>query len=148
MRSFLMRCSSKKARMINRNTLVLVSLNPDRTDCSGNVYPEQGFIQSGMYFNNSNILHGLYGIAWGNYNTNKWLNVDEKAQWCVVRVDKSNEIYCLDEDESFVKFRSGSVVFSGKRADCEQYIDEKRPEHANMGFSRPSFVPATDEILL
>jgi|AntRauTorckE6833_2_1112554.scaffolds.fasta_scaffold11520_2 hypothetical protein len=132
--------------MIKNSILVLISLNPDRTDCAGNEYPESGYIRAAVYYANSNILHGLYGIAWGKYRSNKWLNVDEKAEWCIVRIDRTNEVYCIDEDESLIKFQTGSVVYSGNRFDCEKYIDDRLDgSERDVCFQRPTILPAIKE---
>lgn len=117
--------------MYSCHALVLVSLNPDHTDCSGNKYPDSGYVEAEEYQPNKNILQGLYGIVWGQYKTESWLNTDPKAKWRVVRIEQNDELYCVDSYQNLVKFRAGLVVFSGTREECENHIAKEKPP--NMG---------------
>ena len=101
---------------------ILVSLNPDRTDCSGNKYPKIGHIESKAYFPDDNNFHGLYGSYLGKIPSH-WVNTDPQAVWSVVKCENNDEIIFLDKRANFVKFRSGMVVFDGSREECEQYIE-------------------------
>ena len=109
---------------------MLVSLNPDRTDCSGNSYPDSGYVEAKDYKPNDNLLQGLYGIAWGQYRSTQWLNLSQEAQWCIVRTERNSELLPLDKHESLTKFRNGLVVFSGSREECEEYAAKQRPTDA------------------
>lgn len=112
--------------MTGAYTLMLVSLNPDYTDCSGNVYPESGYVEANNYEYDTNILHGLYGTKWGLYKNNRWLNMNEKAKWLVVRVEKNNDLIPLDKNNAFYKFRTGFIVLADEKEKCEQYIEKYR----------------------
>ena len=105
-----------------RYVLVLVSLNPDHSDLSGNVYPEVGHIAAKQYKSNGDIRYGLYGTLWGQSEGAQWMNPDPNAQWRVVKIENNEDIVALDPEYNFVKFRSGMVVCSGSKFECCKHI--------------------------
>lgn len=113
--------------MNNRYVLILVSLNPDRTDISGVKFPSRGFIECPKYKPDNSIMGGLYGTLWGSTDNSRWMNTDPDAIWLVVKCEQNDEIIMLDKDSSFVKFRCGMVVTDGCRADCFKYIEDNTP---------------------
>lgn len=118
--------------MNSRYVLVLISLNPDRTDCSGNIYPEIGHIKAKEFQPDRSILKGLYGTAWANYLYKRWLNPHPEGQWCVVKTSR-NSIIPLDKDNGLIKFDSGMVVLSGTKKECENFIVSQRPDAGIFG---------------
>ena len=119
--------------MLDDYVLILVSLNPDSTDLSNIIFPESGHVEAKHYKPDKNIRNGLYGILWGISQTSKWMNLDPKAIWKVVRTEQNSEIIPLDSD-GFVKFRHGMVVFSGSREKCADYLKSFAPkeEHCSL----------------
>ena len=101
--------------MQNRYVLILVSLNPDRTDLSGNKFPNSGYVQARRFKSDENIENGLYGTLWGKYKEERWLNTDSQACWLVVKSEFNDDVIPLVNRENFYKFRSGMVVYSGDR---------------------------------
>lgn len=113
--------------MQSRYALVLISLNPDKTDLSGNKYPESGYIEATSYKPDQDIRHGLYGTLWGKTTSTKWLNMDEKAYWTVARCEKNDDLIALDPRQNFFKFRAAMVVFNGNLETCSDYISKHLP---------------------
>lgn len=108
--------------MDNRYVLVLASLNPDGSDLSGNVFPQSGHVEANQFKLDKDIRYGLYGTLGGKSENSCWINTDPKAQWRVIRTEKSDQIIALDEDNNFVKYRQGMVVHSGTQSQCCEYI--------------------------
>lgn len=119
--------------MSERYVLLLCSLNPDRTDLSGNQYPESGYVSSKNFKPDQNIQNGLYGTLWGNTETQRWLNVDPEAEWVVIKTERNDDLIPLSGDENFFKFRSGMVVFFGDRESCTQYVATNAPAELREG---------------
>lgn len=109
--------------MYSQSILALVSLNNNYSDCSGHIYPESGYIKANDFVRDQSILSGLYGIAWGRYQSTKWLNPHINAKWKVVKVYKNDNIIMLDQRESFIKFKEGEILFSDSKKMCKEYID-------------------------
>jgi len=129
--------------MNNRYTLVLMSLNPDRTDVAGVKYPSRGFVESKSYKPDDNILNGLYGTLWGRTENSRWMNPDPDAVWIVVRTEHNDEIISLDKSSNLVKIRCGMVVHDGCQADCYRYIDDNTPEELKHELSQAGRVSIT-----
>lgn len=108
--------------MQDRYTLILVSLNPDSTDLSGNLYPVSGHIAAKSFQPDTDIRYGLYGTQGGKAPDLRWVNKDTEATFRVVKTESSNEIVSLDSVNNFVKFRHGMVVASGSIDTCCVYI--------------------------
>ena len=131
--------------MRERYVLILVSLNPDKTDVSGIEFPDFGYVESINYQPDKDIRKGLYGTLWGRVNGDHWLNSDKEAQWCVVKVENNDEIIELDSTCNFIKFRKGMVVSSGIRQDCSKYICSNCPNKENCNMDNCELVGLNSE---
>lgn len=121
--------------MSQRYVLLLCSLNPDKTDLSGNQYPESGYVAAKKFKPDQNIQHGLYGTLWGNTESQKWMNVDPEAEWVVVKTEKNDDLIQIGADENFYKFRSGMVVYFGDRNACMEYVAMNAPTELRDGIA-------------
>ena len=108
--------------MLNRYVLVLVSLNPDGSDLSHNIYPNFGNFEDKKYKPNKDIRFGLYGTLFGFADRGKWVNTDPVAAWRVVRVENNEDLISLDNYENLVKFKKCVVVHDGNLISCSQYM--------------------------
>ena len=130
--------------MSERYVLLLCTLNPDRTDLSGNKYPESGYVSAKNFRFDDNILCGLYGLLWGKSESKEWLNLDPEAKWVVVRTEINDDLIRLSN--SFYKFRSGMIVCSGERDTCTEYIFKHAPaelQSSVIGFKKSSQIKDT-----
>lgn len=103
--------------------LVLVYLNPDRTDKVGNVYPESGKIKCDNFEHNKKVNEGLYGILWGQNPKSSWIPQQDDLIWSVVETPVTNDLFFLDRAQDIVKFKRGEVVANGSLSECIEYIE-------------------------
>jgi hypothetical protein len=112
--------------MMANHILVLVTLNADNSDVAGNTYPDSGIVQSNSWTTDKNILHGLCGILWGRCGDPTYLKITDTAIWAVVKVDIERVIKI---DDFILKFKTGLVVFSGKKSEASKFILKYKKEH-------------------
>ncbi|NJL70708.1 MAG: hypothetical protein HC888_03410 [Candidatus Competibacteraceae bacterium] len=109
---------------MTQSIVMLVGLNPDRTDEVGNVYPETGRVVAKSYVRDRDIRHGLYGSIWGKHPANCYYLKLHAAIWVAVRVELDGNIIILDGDANIAKFRAGEIVYEGDEAGCHAFIAE------------------------
>ena len=96
---------------------LLVPLTPDDYDIAGHKIDKVGKIDCPLFQIDSNILTGIIGISRSDFelpfDTNKFAAVKD-----VVGSIK------LDNNDGYVKFKSGYVLAVGSLKDCEEAIDQ------------------------
>lgn len=132
--------------MVNENVfvLILVFINDERKDISGNYYPKNGFIKNDNFEFNLDIMSGFYGIKWGK--TDSLYYEDPNGKWVVVKTEDDKSLICLDKRRNRYKFKEGLIVYSGSLNDCREYIIENKNKIED-GFKEEALYIKSEEIV-
>lgn len=119
--------------MVDENVyvLMLIYVDDERKDISGNYYPENGFINNNEFQFDLDIMSGFYGIKWGE--TDSLYYEDVNGEWVVVKTEDNKSLICLDKNRNRYKFKEGLVVCCGDLDLCREYIIENKDKE-NNGF--------------
>ena len=101
--------------------LMLVYLDEDWLDLSGNKYHSEGFIEAKEFTNDIDLQNGLYGIMWGKTNYFPYEKID-KGHWAVVKTEINQELIKTDWHYNRYKFRNGFIVYLGSLRSAAKYI--------------------------
>jgi hypothetical protein len=104
--------------------LVLRACNTDMTSYRGFKYPKKGRVTCPDWKKNYECGNGLHGFLWGigdrilvpTYSY-------PRGTWLVIKVKKTDLIHLCGK----VKFRTGTVVFCGRKEAAGSYIRARRP---------------------
>lgn len=117
---------------MERYCLVVVTLNHDRSDEGGNVYPEKGFLTCEDFVSDKDIMTGLHGTLWGRITTPYYLNRLNNAKVVVVRVAMDQSLILIDSEANHVKFSSCEVVHWADEKDpfrsCQNFIQKQKED--------------------
>lgn len=100
---------------------MMVYVDGDWMDLSGNEYPTEGYIESESFTDDIDLQNGLYGIMWGKTCVFPYEQMN-KGHWIVVKIEISEELIKTDYYYNRYKFRSGFVVHTGSIRTAAKYI--------------------------
>ena len=117
-----------KLRLRKDDILVLRTCNADMTSHDGFRWPRQGRVVAKEWEDTDTCGHGLHGLPWG-VDGPGYCSAKTDAVWLVVRVStrKGGYRHGTGEMTDKCKFRSGTVVFAGKRDDATALIAQYAP---------------------
>jgi len=108
----------------NETVLVLRTCNADMTSYNGFKYPRKGIVEAPDWEATYKCGHGLHGLPWGCGRVG-YLNLSEDAVWQIIKVNISDGYLTgKDELQDKCKFKKGTVVYTGKRAEAIKYLDK------------------------
>jgi len=100
---------------------MMVYLDDEKMDMAGNKYPLHGHVIAQEFSNDVDIQKGLYGILWGKTDHLIYEKL-YSGHWAILKVEKNNELICVDKFSNRYKFKTGEIVYNGIAWSCSKYI--------------------------
>lgn len=106
---------------------ILVYVDEEWIDLSGNKYPIEGYITANNFTNDIDLRNGLHGIMWGKTRYFPYENIYE-GHWLVVKTEANDELIRTDWYYNRYKFKTGFIVCAGNIKTAAKYILNNKDE--------------------